>query len=246
LLEVFHIFAILNLNKKFNQTMESSVTKQIRHRAVGKAIIPGAAMLTGFGGEALPLGLQGRTPVQTPYGDLPVSELTPGTLVETFEDGYKEIRAIIQRRAWASPSERCMEHWPFEIPAGALGNCEPLQLMQHQAVIYESDLVEKMTGDPFVLLPAKALDGYGGIKPVEPVGDQLVYELIFDHPQAICVGGGTYLLADDALSFEVALGHQKIVDNCKALSWEKARLLMKHIEAGTFAEGRAMVAAEVD
>lgn len=219
------------------------MTKQLRNPAVGTAIIPGAAILTGFGGEALPLGLQGQTQVQTPYGDVPVSELTPGALVETFEDGFKEIRAIIQRRGWASTAERCMEHWPFEIPAGALGNRDPLQLMQHQAVVHECDLVERMTGDPFVLLPVKAMDGYGGIKPVEPVEDQLLYELVFDQPQAICVGGGTYLLADDSLSFEVAMGHLNLVDNCKALSWGKARLLMKHLEAGTVAEGRAMVAA---
>ena len=201
-------------------------------------------MLTGVGGEPVPLGLQGHTLVRTPYGDLPVSELTPGAWVETFEGGFREVRAVIQRRAWVTNAERCLEHWPLEVPAGALGNSAPLQLMQHQAVVYECDLVETMTGDPFVLLPVKALDGYGGIKPVEPVSDQLVYELVFDQPQAVCLGGGTYLLADDALSFQVAKGQLRVVDTCKALSWERARLLMSHIEADRPAAGPAALTAE--
>ncbi|WP_146636214.1 Hint domain-containing protein [Nioella nitratireducens] len=206
------------------------MTKQFLHQDIVTPIGAGAVAMSGLGGASLPLGLQGHTQVRTPYGDVPASDLTAGALVETFEDGVKEIRAVIQRRAWTNRAERCLEHWPFEIPPGVLGNLDVLHLMQHQAVIFECDLVEKMTGDPFVLLPVKALDGYRGIKPVEPAAESLVYELAFDQPQAICTGSGTYVLAHDALSLEVACGRRSIVDNCKALSWEKARRLMIHLE----------------
>ncbi|WP_370253711.1 Hint domain-containing protein [Nioella sp.] len=177
-------------------------------------------------------GLLSGTPVLTPYGSLDVSEIRPGAMVETFEDGLREVRAVVQRRIWGSRVDRSVDQWPFYIPDGVLGNDRPLALLPHQAVLFECDQLETMAGDPFVLVPVRALEGFRGITPMQPKAEALVHHLLFDRPEVVGIAGGTYVLNDYRLSSCVARGEVVEIAGCRALSVDGGRAFMGLLENG--------------
>jgi len=78
----------------------------------------------------------------------------------------------------------------LEVPAGALGNQREMQLLPEQNVMVESDTAEDMFGDPFVMLPAAALNGYRGITRVKPHREIVVYTLHFEQEQVVFACSG--------------------------------------------------------
>lgn len=78
---------------------------------------------------------------------------------------------------------------PLYVPAGALGNSSPLVLMAEQNVLVESDLAEEQFGDPFVLVPAMALEGVLGIWRMPPPEPQDVYGLSFERDEIVFTNG---------------------------------------------------------
>lgn len=129
--------------------------------------------------------LQG-TQLATADGWRPVETIRPGDMVLTFDHGLQPVVQTLRVTAWDTETLNPREAMPILVPVGALGNRAPLSLLPEQPVLVESDAAEVLQGDPFALVPARALDGWRGIrKSVSPprgikvvlrfAGDEIVY-----------------------------------------------------------------------
>ncbi len=151
-----------------------------------------------FGGpkkpdKALPRagGLTKGAFVATPDGWCPAENLVPGTLVLTFDDGLKRLRELRRQGIWTGKGPFPELTWPLDVPRGVLGNRSAMLLPPDLNLLIESDLAEELYGDPFALIPIKALDGVLGIERTPPNGPQEVVNLIFDADQVIFVNGSS-------------------------------------------------------
>lgn len=150
---------------------------QIRHRigAKGRSLEPqglgGGWPVAGLrdGGTVFD-GLLAGTLVATETGWRPVETLAAGDRLVTFDRGNQPLVAVARSRLISRPSRLPVAARPLSVPAGALGNRRCMRLLPGQAVMIESDLAERLYGDPFALVPAAALDGWRGIArtPAEP------------------------------------------------------------------------------
>lgn len=113
-------------------------------------------------------GIAAGTRIATATGWRDVAALCPGDLVLTFDDGLVPVVAVQRHHAVAGAGDWPAPHWPLAVPEGALGNRHPLVLMPDQRLMVDSDLAESLVGDPFPLIPARALAGWRGIAPAPP------------------------------------------------------------------------------
>lgn len=135
-------------------------------------------------------GLTAGTQVATALGWSNVEDVKVGEKVLTFDEGLQTVQAI--ETTWVFTETRHLPEaqMPLRVPAGALGNRSELLLMPEQAVMVESDLGEKLFGDPFTLVPALALEGYKGIERVMPRGPVRVVALRFETEQVVFANVG--------------------------------------------------------
>lgn len=125
--------------------------------------------------EALVAGIFPATRIATPQGWRAAAFLRPGQVVLTVGAGPLALTAIEPRSA---------PLWVLDLPEGALGNRAPLRLPPGQALLLETELAEPLTGAPFALIPAQALEGWRQIEclpnAAAPLGlrlesDELIY-----------------------------------------------------------------------
>lgn len=140
--------------------------------------------------KGLASGLTFGTRVATATGWRPAESVAVGDLVLTFDRGMQSVRQITRSIAWAGEDMPARALWPISVPAGALGNAEPLMLMPDQLVMLESDTAEILYGDPFTLVNAADLDGLRGIARVPPQGATETVMLHFDQGEVVFVGDG--------------------------------------------------------
>jgi hypothetical protein len=138
-------------------------------------------------------GMAAGTRVATALGWRPVEALAAGDLVLTFDHGMQPLAAV-HRRASLPGDEAVM------IPDGALGQQGTLIVAADQAVMTESDLAERVTGDPFLMIEARALIGWRGIAPVQPAPIAMMVELSFDAPEAVFTRSGAVMATEAVLS----------------------------------------------
>ncbi|MEX5729378.1 hypothetical protein Ga0609869_002731 [Rhodovulum iodosum] len=123
-----------------------------------------------------------------------VDSLEPGDRVLTFDHGPQPIVEIDEEVTWCEGADGAGEDWPFLVPAGALGNVEPMELMPDQSVLIESDLAEILYGDPFALLPVALLEGVNGIRRRGPTRDGVdLSRLIFERDEVVFANGSALL-----------------------------------------------------
>lgn len=134
-------------------------------------------------------GLPASLRLSTPEGWIEAGDLEPGDAVLTFEQGEVAVRAVHRsaQARWVPPA-----FWPVVLPAGAMLNDHPVELLPAQMVLLESELAEDEYGEPFVMVPALALMGWNGIRRAAPRDVELVH-LQFDAPQVIFAGGSLFL-----------------------------------------------------
>ena len=168
-------------------------------------------------GAAATAGIVEGTKIATSMGWRAVEAIAEGDLVLTFDNGMRPVTGV-QRLFYPDHGPR---HWPLAVPAGALGNTAPLMLTPGQAVMLESDLAEGLTGDPFVVIEAAALDGHAGITRCRPARMAMVVvlqfeeeEVVFSQPGALlhCPAGGDFIAnlfadAPAAAPYDVLTGH---------------------------------------
>lgn len=142
---------------------------------------------------AMTNGLVCGSMVATKAGWRPIETIVSGDLVLTFDGGLQPVKSVARGVLW-SGTEICPEWlWPINVPAGALGNTNPMVLLAEQPVMLESDLAEEMFGDPFVMVAPDELEGKLGIETVPPEIRQDVIALTFEEEEVIFVDGGALL-----------------------------------------------------
>lgn len=134
-------------------------------------------------------GLLRGTLVATGNGWLPVDELQPGDRVITLDSGLQPVRAIRQSMLWTTAAGAPVAEWPLVVPARALGNRTEMMLMPSQRLLIESDEAEAVYGHAFILLAARAFDGYRGIHRVAPPRQVTLISLEFEDEQLVYVNG---------------------------------------------------------
>jgi len=159
------------------------------------ALVPGGPHsgggLSAAGIAGLASGFAAGTEIAITTGWRAVEALAPGDRVLTFDHGSQPVRAVRRGVLWRGWTPCPQPLWPLLVPEGVPGNSAPLLLLTEQSVMVEPDLAEELYGDPFVLLPARYLEGALGIERVAPrLGLALeVIVPLFDRPEIACASG---------------------------------------------------------
>lgn len=146
-------------------------------------------------------GMIAGTKVATRIGWIGIETIRPGQEVLTFDAGLQTVVAVTRHALITNTSDT--ESWPLHVPAGALGNCKDMTLLPHQPVLFESDLAEEMTGDPFALIPSLSLVGLRGITQMRPEKWIEVIQLHFARDEIVFANIGALFLcraASDLIS----------------------------------------------
>jgi len=161
-------------------------------------------------GSALPStdfqmrGFTSGSRIATVDGWRPVDTLAVGDSVLTFDNGPQTLTAISCATQFVHDHIAPDFANPIHVPAGAIGNSEPMVLLPEQNVMIESDLAEARTGDPFALIPAKALVGYRGIDRFRALRSFVVFSLHFENDELVYVEGGALFLTQSSIPGDIA------------------------------------------
>ncbi len=149
-------------------------------------------------------GIPSGTRIATADGWRSVDMLAIGDRVLTFDNGPQEIVAITRATQFVDDDTAPSFANPIHVPAGAIGNCEPMVLLPEQNVMIESDEAESRTGDPFALIPAKALVGFRGVERFRALRHFDVLTLHCENDELVYVEGGALILAQSTIPGAVA------------------------------------------
>lgn len=143
-------------------------------------------------------GIVAGTKVATAVGWRPVEAIIAGDKVLTFDSGLQTVIEVRRMVLFAGPTMVPMSSWPLHVPAGALGNRADMQIMPGQDVLMESDTAEELYGDPFVLIPAVALEGFHCITRTAPATRVEVVTLHFAQDQIVYANIGALFMCPRA------------------------------------------------
>ena len=143
-------------------------------------------------------GIVAGTKVATTVGWRPVEAIIAGDKVLTFDAGLQTVIEVRRQILYAAATVVPVSNWPLFVPAGALGNRAAMQILPGQNVLIESDTAEDIYGDPFVLLPAAALEGYNGITRLDLTAQVEVVSLHFAQDQIVHANNGALFLCPRA------------------------------------------------
>ena len=145
------------------------------------------------GGTGAMSGIIAGTRVATSMGWRDVGALQEGDMVLTFDGGLQPVTGLRRRPMWSGRGACPSAFWPLLIPAGALENAKAMLVLPRQGVMLESDVAEEVLGDPFVLVPAVALEGVRGIERSYPDDPVDVITLSFETDQVVFAEQGALL-----------------------------------------------------
>ncbi len=137
-------------------------------------------------------GMAAGTLLETTLGWYPVEQLTVGDCIATLDGGMARI--VATRHDYAEPVSLVHPSEGFlHVPGGALENCDALLLPVDQFVRIESPEAEKLLGEPAVLVPAAALEGYRGISRKYPERRVEVINLQFEDEEIVFANTGVQI-----------------------------------------------------
>lgn len=132
--------------------------------------------------ETIPCFVAG-TLIRTPDGEVPVEDLQPGDLVETFDDGPQPIRWAGNRTV---PAQGALA--PIRIRAGVFGPHGTLLVSPQHRVLVRDAMAEMLFGADEVLVAAKDLVNDMTVRQID--GGNVTYvHLLFDRHQVIWSNG---------------------------------------------------------
>ncbi|GKY88173.1 hypothetical protein STA1M1_20420 [Sinisalibacter aestuarii] len=161
--------------------------------------------LSGKGSGFRLSGLTTGTRLASEFGWRPIEAIQVGDRVMTFDNGLQSVVAVTRGTHHAAAGDMPAFAVPIHVPIGALGNEEPLVLLPEQIVMIECDAAEDLTGDPFALVPAKALEGFRGIDRIRGLRPVESMTLHFENDEVVFADGGALLLAPSSVPGEVSL-----------------------------------------
>lgn len=138
-------------------------------------------------------GLLSGTMVATDQGWRAAETLCVGDRLLSFDHGVQTVTELQRERLGGTPGHPAQLLRAVEVPAGALENEMPLWLMPDQGVLLESDKALEILGDPFAVVPARALLGVNGIRLAAPARDASTTTLVFERDEAVYIAGGPLL-----------------------------------------------------
>ena len=149
-------------------------------------------------------GITSGTRIATVDGWRSVDTLSVGDDVLTFDNGPQKLTAVTRATQFVHDHTTPDFANPIHVPAGAIGNSEPMVLLPEQSVMIESDEAEARTGDPFALIPAKALIGFRGVDRFRALRAFEVFTLHFENDELVYVEGGALLLTQSTVPGDIA------------------------------------------
>jgi len=138
-------------------------------------------------------GLLTGTLVATDRGWRPAETLCVGDRLLSFDHGVQTVTDLQRERLGGTPGHPARPLYAVEVPAGALANEATLWLMPDQGLLLESDKALEILGDPFAVVPARALLGINGIRLAAPGKGVSATTLGFARDEANYVAGGPLL-----------------------------------------------------
>lgn len=144
-----------------------------------------------YDGGSVPVshGLLATTRIATAMGWRAINAIAIGEEVLTFDNCTQRVTDIQRTTLWVNATHVPEHMWNVHIPAGALGNFEPLTMLPDQGVLIESDAAVDQYGDPFAVVPAASLSGVLGITRQPPHQSIEVVTLFFADDQVIYAEG---------------------------------------------------------
>lgn len=171
-------------------------------------------------------GIVAGTQIATAMGWRPIEAIAVGDRVMTFDHGLRPVASVKRSDLWLGDG-RCPSHLePLAVPEGALGNQRPLLLLPEQPVLVESDMAEALFGDPFVLIPAAALEGYRGIGPVTPHRRVEVVLLEFESDEVVYANGAGMIRCGSVHDGDVETILEGDAVNYETLPFDMARSIV--------------------
>lgn len=149
-------------------------------------------------------GITSGTRIATTDGWRRVDTLAVGDHVLTFDNGPQKLAAVTRAIQFVQDDIAPDFANPIHVPAGAVGNADPMVLLPEQNVMIESDDAEARTGDPFALVPAKVLVGYRGIERFRALRPFEVLTLHFETDEIVYAEGGALLLTQSTVPGDIA------------------------------------------
>lgn len=159
-------------------------TRPDQDRAADFGDVPGDVLITGQA------GLLAGTSVASNLGWTRVERLSVGDKVLTFDHGMQMVSDIQRDTIHAGDMMLSGAERPLQVPAGALHNQDTLLLMPDQGLMIESEDVSDPNGDPFAVIPARALNGVWGIGPADPMARLDITILSFLQDDVVYLKGG--------------------------------------------------------
>ncbi|WP_425045637.1 Hint domain-containing protein [Primorskyibacter sp. S87] len=164
---------------KWKDKAADGVAKAVEHNAALEGML-----ITGNG------GFVAGTRVATSAGWRVAEKLRVGDKVLTFDHGMRPIVDIQRETVNVEDGYLPAAQRPVMVPEHALHNSRALWLMPEQGMLVESEATLDMLGDPFAIVPARALQGFRGINSGIPEGGLQVTTVAFAHDEVIYVEGG--------------------------------------------------------
>jgi len=135
-------------------------------------------------------GLFSGTQVATDQGWKVVEALCVGDKVLTFDNGMQPIARVHREVFWIEGASQAHALRPVYLPAGAFGNRADLWITPDQGLFVESDTTRDAMGDPFAVIPARAVIGYRDAVAAMPRDLIEVTIISFAGEEVIYVDGG--------------------------------------------------------
>jgi len=168
-------------------------------------------------------GLVFGTRVATPSGWRSAEGLVAGDWVLTFDNGMQRVTQVDHAPVWTGERRCPREFWMLDVPAGLCGNHAYLRLMPEQGVMVESDAAEMLLGDPFSIVPARALEVLPDVTRVPVDAQNMCVTLRFATAQvAFSEAGAMYLCPGSGDITDASEGD----DGYRALPIEEARVIV--------------------
>jgi hypothetical protein len=166
-----------------------------------------------YRGNYMMHGIAAGTRLATEHGWRDAGKIRVGDRVHTFDNGLQQVRAVTRGTHFMAGDDLPDFANPILVPARALGNEDALMLLPEQIVVIESDVAEEVTGDPFALVPAKALIGFRGIDRIHELRPVDVVTLHFETDEVIYAEGGALMLAPSSVPGQAMLDRLEEAEN---------------------------------
>lgn len=193
-------------------------------------------------------GVVAGTRIATAAGWKSVEAINAGEKVLTFDAGLQVVTKVTRTTLWDGDAACPVNFWPLSVPTGALGNREEIKVLPCQSILVQSDRAEDIYGDPFSLIPARAINGMKGVSRVAPDKNLQVVILHFATEQVIFTQAGALFLCPACRDFVGQINEEEEQPFYPLLRMDEARFLLTQIEdeiddACSFSPVEALAAA---